>query len=392
MPAVNLPPDWPRPDEAALAHSARLGAVVAGEIEASGGVIPFERFMALALHTPGLGYYSAGARKFGVGGDFVTAPEISPLFGRCLARQLAPVLAITGSELLELGAGSGALAVQILAELEALGIAPGRYRILEPSADLAERQRAALAGHDSGWRVQWLERLPEEPFAGIVLGNEVVDALPVTRFRITVDGAEGEGVGLRDGKLVPAPCPLHPEVAALLGVLAAEYGIELPVGYRSEQVPGLDAWVAGVTAPLARGLVVLIDYGYPRREYYLPERNDGTLLCHYRHRAHHDPLLMPGLQDITASVDFTALAEAGLAAGLEIAGYAPQGAFLLHGGLLDLLDADRAGSAGYLLQVQQVKRLTLPGEMGDRFQVLAMSRNLDRVPAGFRGVDWRDRL
>lgn len=387
--------DLPVPDATARAHSDRLAALIRAEIAAAGGAIPFSQFMERCLYAPGLGYYSAGLQKFGAGGDFVTAPELSPLFGRCLARTCAAVLAASGGDILEFGAGSGRLAADLLAELRALGALPARYCILERSAELRARQQSLLhaALPDLCDRITWLDALPDPGFRGVMLGNEVLDAMAVERFRwngaaagrfyVTADGdAFGQDVRAMD----------DPALAAEIARIATACG--LAAGYESEFNAGLSPWLGSVAERLARGLLLLIDYGYPRSEYYHPQRTAGTLLCHYRQRAHADPLLWPGLQDITAHVDFTAVAEAASAAGLEVCGYTTQAHFLLDCGLDGLLQSalQTSDDIAYLRLAQQAKTLILPGEMGERFQCIGLTRDLDVDVPGFRGQDLRHRL
>jgi SAM-dependent MidA family methyltransferase len=384
----------PPPDAAAKASSERLLARVREELQRCGGALPFDRYMELALYAPGLGYYVAGSHKLGAGGDFITAPEVSPLFGAALARQAAQVLgALRGGDILEIGPGSGRLASDLLAALQRLGSLPGRYLMLETSPELAQRQRAllqrelpALAG-----RVHWLTRLPQR-VRGLVLANEVLDALPVHRFRIR-DGGPRELAVAWDGAAL-VECEREParELAAAVAALAAR-GIALGEGYTSEINLRAGPWVGLLAEALEAGAVLLIDYGYPRREYYRPERSMGTLVCHYRHRAHSDPYRLLGLQDITAFVDFSAVAEAGTAAGLALAGYTGQANFLLGCGLEELLaESDPADLARHLQLVQGVKQLVLPGAMGERFQVLGLSRGLDVPLVGFGLRDLRERL
>jgi len=323
--------DFPEPSAEALALSERLVAVIRTEIAAAGGSIPFSRYMELCLYSPGLGYYSAGSRKFGAAGDFITAPELSSLFGRCLAQSCASVLAeLDGGDILEFGAGSGRLAVDILAELEAAGQLPGRYCILERSAELRARQQETLRTQLPRLleRVEWLDSLPQADFRGVLLANEVLDAMPVERFRW--NGAAVELFHVRCSDAGFDWCTVQDdagETAAAIQRLAAEAG--LAPGFVSEINMTLAPWVAGIAALLERGAVLLSDYGSARHEHYHPQRSAGTLMCHYRHRAHDDPFLWPGLQDITAHVDFTAVAEAGVAAGLEVSGYTTQAHFLL---------------------------------------------------------------
>ena len=325
------------PDDAAAEHSALARAHLMSEINAAGGWLSFERFMDLALYAPGLGYYSGGAQKLGADGDFTTAPEVSRLFGACVAVQCAEILSELriGMLCLEIGAGSGRLAADILARLETEGRLPERYSILEISADLRERQRAYLGQRLPHLlaRVHWLDRPPEQPFDGVILANEVLDALPVARFRwreSAVDESAMSTNGRRDQRR-----GIH------LGGASRECGDDANLprtypasgdrwdeGYTSEYCPRMGAWIEGVTQPLARGAVLWFDYGLPRAQYYLPERRDGTLVCHYRHRMSSDPFAHVGLQDITAWVDFTRVAEASRDAGLELAGFTTQAHFL----------------------------------------------------------------
>jgi SAM-dependent MidA family methyltransferase len=361
-------------------------------VRAAGGWLPFERFMELALYAPGLGYYSAGAVKLGAGGDFVTAPEVSDLFGRGVARQCAEVLrGLGGGAILELGAGTGRMAAALLQELAALDALPERYAILEVSADLAARQRerlgqlpAALAA-----RVQWLERLPEAPLSGVILANEVADALPFRRFRLAAGELHELGVALdADGRLLEAGVPAGPEFAAAVAALQRELPRPLPALYTSEVCPRLAPWVASLAATLARGALLLIDYGLPRAEYYHPQRTQGTLRCHFRHRAHDDPYVNLGLQDITAWVDFTAVAEAAVAADVAVAGFSTQAAFLLALGIEE--DVARAtGGTERARLAGEARRLLMPGEMGEAFKVMALARAYPQPLAGLALQDLR---
>jgi SAM-dependent MidA family methyltransferase len=387
--------DWPVLDPDAAAQSVRLTQRIRAELDAGGGRIPFHRFMELALYAPGLGYYSAGAHKLGPAGDFVTAPEISPLFSRCFARQCAQVLAQIGGDVLELGAGTGVMAADMLRELEALGYLPECYRILELSADLRERQRTTLTERvpSLSERVRWLDGLPDAGFRGVIVGNEVLDAMPVQRFRVTNQGVRPVEVAWERDRFVACEGAADATLAAAVAALETELGRTFPVGYESELNPSLTPWLNTLAEALAAGVVLLIDYGYPRREYYHPQRTTGTLLCHYRHRVHDDPFLLPGLQDITASVDFTAVADAALAAGLTVAGYTSQAYFLFGCGLESLLaESDPDDLPNHLELTRQVKLLTLPGEMGERFKAMALARDLDRPLLGFGFHDQRSRL
>jgi SAM-dependent MidA family methyltransferase len=384
--------------DTALEISASLLELIRAEAKSRGGRLPFDRFMELALYAPGLGYYVAGAEKLGAAGDFVTAPEVSPLFARALAAACAEVLdALGGGDLLELGAGSGALAAELLAALEAAGRLPDRYLILEPSPELAARQRVCLTARLPGLmrRVGWVSTLPTG-MRGLILANEVVDAMPVHRFRIGTDGrplelfVEADESGLSEVADAPVSVGLHAAVAAL----QAEGYARVP-GYCSEVNLRLRPWVAALAEGLGRGLILVIDYGYPRAEYYLPERDMGTLICHARHRAHGDPYRDVGLQDITASVDFTALAEAGAAAGMTLSGYTTQANFLFGCGIDGLLGEAMASApdqAASLSLAAGAKQLLLPTQMGERFQVMALARDLPIALSGFALRDLRHRL
>lgn len=389
--------DLPVPDADESAHSAALVALIRNEIAAR-GPIPFSRYMELCLYAPGLGYYSAGKTKFGAAGDFVTAPELGDLFARCIAGTLAPTLREIGShaDFVELGGGSGRFAVAALRELAAIGAVPHRYRILEPGADLRERQRmhvAASLPHDLAARVEWIDRPPQDAWSGVLFANEVLDALPTTRFTLHGEEVYEEYVTIRDAAFVREDRPADTLVSAAVRHVERYLDAPFANGYRSEILPQLPYWMQAVIGTLDRGVALFVDYGYPRSEFYLPERSDGTLVCHYRHRAHADPLYRPGLQDITAFVDFTAVAEAGTGAGFELIGYAPQGQFLLSSGLPALIEETAAmGEVERMRVIAEAKRLTLPGEMGERFQAIAFARGVAEVPAGLRAFDLSRRL
>jgi SAM-dependent MidA family methyltransferase len=375
----------PEPSAEEAAHSARLADTIRHEIAAT-GPITFARFMERCLYAPGLGYYSAGRLKFGADGDFVTAPELGSIFARCVARSLAPALRDCGSDAawFELGGGSGAFARDCLLALQELDALPRHYWLLEPSADLRERQRDALRAGlpaDLFARCRWLERPPQHAWSGVLFANEVLDALPITRFTMRDGEVFEEHVGANaNGAFVFSDRPSDPLVAGAVRHLQRRLGREFADGYRSEVLPQLPWWLEAIAGEQTRGVALFVDYGYVRREFYLPERRDGTLICHYRHRAHPDPLILPGLQDITASVDFTALAEAGVGAGFEPVAYNFQSEFLVAAGLEELFAAAHAAApdeaARYAL-AQQVKRLTLPGEMGERFQAMLFARGID---------------
>ena len=374
----------PAPGPDARAHSARVEALVRERIRAAGGALGFADYMNLVLYAPGLGYYSAGTRKFGPGGDFVTAPEVSPLFSRVLARQLAEMLAaVGGGDILELGAGSGVMAAEILAALAAADALPGRYRILEVSADLRARQRETIGERVPAQleRVQWLDGLPAEPLRGAIVGNEVVDALPVERFRREAEGVSRAVVTQTPAGLALDWTPAPPALAGAVAALETRLGRRLAPGYVSEVSLGLGGWMGDVAAALGEGFLLLADYGFSESEYYAPERSGGTFRCHYRHRAHEDALLWPGLQDLTAWVDLTALAEAGLAAGLYLVGYTTQAHFLIAAGLeAELAGLESLDERQRLSLSAGVKTLTLPGEMGEAFRFMGFSRAVDRSP------------
>jgi SAM-dependent MidA family methyltransferase len=383
--------DLPEPDADARAHSARVVVAVIDAIAKAGGFLPFDRYMQLVLYAPGLGYYVAGARKFGVAGDFVTAPELTSLFGAALARQLAPVLGATGArEIVEIGAGSGKLATDLLRSLAAGSAAPSRYRIVEVSPDLVERQRATIArfAPEHAHRVEWLQKLPDRVDGAVVM-NEVLDAVPPSIVARAGNEWFEEGVVARDGgTLALARRPLSD--TRLIALATGRF----PAGdYASELNPAAEALVEDLAHRLAGGALLAIDYGFPRAEFYHPQRTGGTLMAHYRHRAHGDPLRFPGLNDLTAHVDFTAIAEAGERAGLTVAGFASQAAFLLSCGLLDRLAAVGApDSSVYLREAAAVQTLTSPAEMGERFKVLALARSDGMAWPGFAMADMTHRL
>lgn len=361
-------------------------------IEDAAGRLPFDRYMEMALYAPGAGYYVNGTRKFGADGDFVTAPEVSALFSRCLANQCAEVLEDLGEgDVLEFGAGSGVMAAEILLQLERLQRLPQRYLILELSPDLQARQGETLAQRAPHLlrRVEWLDSLPAPGWRGVVLGNELLDAMPAHCFRRTDEGFEALYViqeGEAFGSLWGEPSD---DLAKALETLEKRVG-RLAPGYASEINLRLPGWMRGISGFLADGAVLLVDYGYAGREYYHPERACGTLICHFQHRAHDNPLILPGLQDITVNVDFSAVAHAALDAGLELAGYTTQAHFLFNSGLQRLFEAGDPGDmAANLDRVQQVKQLTLPSEMGERFKVIGLQRGLGRPLRGFAAGDLR---
>ncbi len=388
----------PRPDELSQQHSDQLQDKIRAEIEAAGGAISFAHFMEMALYQPGLGYYTAGSRKFGEAGDFVTAPELSPLFSRCLARQCQQILTEVGfGDILEFGAGSGAMAADVLLELERLGCLPGQYFILELSPELKQRQQQTLAQRAPHLLeiVSWLDGLPESGFQGVILANEVVDAMPVHLLLFQQQGVlerhvtfDGRSFIWQDKALASA------ELHQRIGELETELGGEVFCpGYLTEINLAQQGWINSLAALLEKGAALIIDYGFPQHEFYHPDRTSGTLMCHYRHRAHGDPLVLVGLQDITAHVDFTALAQAGQDAGLDVMGYTSQAQFLMATGLTEMLaEADPNNTRRYLEITEQVKKLTLPNEMGELFKVIALGCGLEQALNGFLLQDRRGRL
>ncbi|MBK7662986.1 MAG: SAM-dependent methyltransferase [Sterolibacteriaceae bacterium] len=376
--------ELPLPDPTAAASSMALVRQIRAEIAATGGWMPFARYMELALYAPMLGYYSGGARKFGRAGDFVTAPELTPLFAQTLAPVAETVMAESQPQILEFGAGTGRLAADLLAELARREQPPDQYCILDLSGELRERQYQTLRAQVPKLidRVTWLDRLPTE-FEGLMLGNEVLDAMPVHLMRWSDDEILERGVVAdADGGLGWAD--------RLATGQALEVARRLPVAqpYLSEVALAGSAWVAQCGRMLTRGALLLFDYGFSRAEFYHPQRNTGTLMCHYRHHAHTDPLWLPGLNDITAHVEFTSLAEVAVASGLEMGGYTSQAAFLMECGLLDNVAATGpTDSVNYLRAAAQVQKLLSPTEMGELFKVIGFTRELDAMLPGFARGD-----
>ena len=363
------------------------------------GAISFAGYMEMALYTPGYGYYSAGLQKFGSGGDFVTSPGLGSLFAKCLAKQVEQVAAeLDNYIIIEAGAGTGQLAADLLEALES-DAPPTRYLILERSAHLRQVQKETLQQQVPQWldKVAWLDKPPEEPWQGVFLANEVLDALTIERFCVLNGEVRQLCVGLQDDEFTwqPSGCPepLKERIDQLQNTLSKP----LPEGYRSEINLDLPAWLQSVTHSMHKGVALFIDYGYTREQYYSPDRTDGTLICHYQHRAHGDPFSWPGLTDLSASVDFTALAEAADLCELEVSGYTYQGMFLMGCGLDEVTSHYAELPAAELLgKTNEIRKLTLPGEMGERFQVMALSRGLaESVSENLRGfdfADWRDHL
>ena len=387
---LDLPPSLPEPDAHSASHSERMAAFIRERIRAAGGDISFAEYMHHVLYAPGLGYYAAGTTKFGEAGDFITAPEISSVFGRIVARQCAEVLAqIDGGEILEYGAGSGKLAVDILGCLAELDVLPSVYLILEVSADLRERQEEYLNQHapDLAHLVTWLSA-PPDVIHGVVVANEVLDALPVERFVRRAEGVKQLRVRANLGGFEFTELPAPERLASAVQNIESDVGERLPDGYVSEACIALPDWIAQVSGFLQEGVVLLFDYGVSRREFYARERSDGWLRCHFRHHAHDNPFILPGIQDLTAWVDFTSVAGAAVKAGFEVAGFSTQAQFLLAGGL----DMEMQGFEGLSLEGQlelsrQIKTLTLPGEMGEHFKCMALRKGNSRTPSAFDFAD-----
>lgn len=378
--------ELPDPSDDALRQSAALVAAIRQEIARAGGWIDFARYMELALYAPGLGYYSAGSRKIGAAGDFTTAPELSRSFARAIGLTLDAELAtVAANDVLELGAGSGALAANLLDTFAQLG-RNVRYSILEPSADLRQRQQHALERFAD--RVQWLDRLPQAPFSGVVVANEVLDALPVARFAMRAGAPQAFGVAVQNDGFAWQSAPARTELVEAVRKIERALDAPLPDGYRSEVCLTLPAWLRALGASVARGTLLFVDYGLVRTDYYHEQRADGTLVCHYRHRAHGNPFVYPGLQDITAWVDFSACAEAAVAAGFAVAGFTTQGQYLLN--VLAALPPELAVDLASPQEQSALKTLILPGEMGERFKVMLLRKHSDG-PA-LPGKDFRYRL
>jgi SAM-dependent MidA family methyltransferase len=392
MPSPAFVTKLPLPEPDALIHCQNVRAHIQTEIAQAGGWISFARYMELALYAPGLGYYAGGAAKFGAAGDFITAPEMTPLFGRTLARSALAVLEQTGGDILELGAGSGRLALDLLRELEAHQALPVQYRILELSPDLQARQRQLFEAEAPHLleRLVWLDRLPER-FTGLILANEVLDAMPVHLVR-WLDGALFErGVVVQEDEFAWLDKPLSKSMNAS-PLWQAASAIEPGPDYLSEINLAAPAWIHSLASSLERGAILCLDYGFPRAEFFHPQRDTGTLRVHYRHFSLDDPFYLPGLCDLTAHVDFSAVAQAGTEAGLELLGYTSQANYLLNAGLLDLMTKMDPTTSDYLRAASVVQKLLQPSEMGELFKAIAFGRGLDGGLPGFERGDRRGAL
>ncbi len=381
------PGTLPLPTADALACSAALCSRIVAEIDAAGGWIGFDRFMDLVLYTPGMGYYAGGAHKFGAAGDFMTAPELSDAFAQALGAQVAQLLALGAPQIIEVGAGSGQLAADLLLELDRRDRLPERYCILELSGELRARQQATLSTRVPQFlpRLCWLECLPED-FDGLVLANEVLDAMPVHLAVWNGEDIAERGVAMDNGQFTWRDRPAGGRLRERAQALAAACAIA--PGYLSEISLLAPAWIAQWAAILRRGALLLIDYGFPRHEYYHPQRDAGTLMCHYRQHAHAEPFFLPGLQDMTAHVDFTAIVEAGCEAGLELLGYSTQASFLFNCGLTEILARTPASEPlRYLPLASAVQKLISPAEMGELFKVIALGKGISEPLLGFANGD-----
>lgn len=383
-------PSLPVADEASAEHSLRVAAHIRDRIHLAGGQISFAEFMHEALYAPALGYYSAGSTKFGAHGDFITAPEVSSVFGNVVARQCAEVLAAVGDgAVLEFGAGSGKLAADILRTLDRLNALPTTYNILEVSADLRERQASCLQREvpQLAEIVVWLADMPTE-HRGVIIANEVLDALPVERFVRRSDGIFQLCVRLQNDEFVQAERPAPELLEAAVVAIETELGSPFADGFISEVSLAASAWIADVGNCLQQGVALLFDYGVSRREYYAAERSDGWLRCHFRHHAHNNPYIHIGIQDLTAWVDFSALASAAVSSGLEILGYQTQAQFLMGGGLeLEMQNFAELSLQQQLELSAQIKTLTFPGDMGENFKCIALGRGTVPTPSAFQIAD-----
>ena len=386
----DLPPSLPEPDADSAAHSARAAQYIREHIEDSGGSISFAEYMHHALYAPGLGYYTAGSTKFGADGDFITAPEVSSVFGRVLARQCAEVLeGVDDGSILEYGAGSGKLAVDMLVALRDLDAIPTAYLILEVSPDLQERQQQYVQDEipELAELVSWIDAVPDT-LRGVIVANEVLDSMPVERFVRRDSGVMQVQVADGNGSFGFAEAPAPEHLVRAVTRIESDLGDQLPDGFMSEICMATGPWIGGMAAALGEGVAFLFDYGVSRREFYAPERSAGWLRCHFRHHAHDDPLILPGVQDLTAWVDFTNVANVAVAQGMDVVGYTPQAQFLMSGGLED----EMRGFDDLSLEEQvelsgQVKTLTLPGEMGERFKCLALRKGSIPAPSAFKLAD-----
>ncbi|HVY53525.1 MAG TPA: SAM-dependent methyltransferase, partial [Gammaproteobacteria bacterium] len=387
-----MPIHFPPLTQDMQAHCEAVKDHIRMEIQKAGGLISFARFMELSLYAPGLGYYSAGCHKLGKSGDFITAPEISPLFGKCVAHQFADILqALPNGDILELGAGSGVFAKDVITELAQLKNLPSHYFILETSAELRRRQQELLKAECPYYfsKIVWLDRLPQA-FHGIIFANEVLDALPTHCFQIQDKKVLERCVAIKDNDFTwTAKEPLTVELAHKAESIAKEFN--LLDGYHSEINLLIPHWIASLANTLNQGVIIFFDYGYSRKEFYHHDRSNGTLRCYFQHRCHDDPFIFCGLQDITASVDFTSLVEDALDARLQLSGYTTQSAFLLATGIAQFAEAPPFSMQHYQ-QNQAMKLLMLPSEMGTAVKAVAFTKQWDNPLRGFSLFDKRHEL
>lgn len=390
--------ELPDPSPPERLHSEALQAIIREEIQKSGGRIDFSRYMELCLYTPQLGYYLSRPRIFGEGGDFITSPELSPYFSFCIARQCAQIFEqLSHPRILEFGGGSGVLAADMLRYLDRINSLPEEYLILDISPALRDKQRTTIEAKTPHLleRVRWLEQMPDKDFEGVVVANEVLDAMPVHRVRFNENGQHEElFVGMDGTQFVwVAGEPGTRALGETLDSIFKELGASMCFPYETEINLAANDWIHEIGGMIRKGVAILIDYGYPRREFFLPERHEGTLMCHYKHRAHAHPLILQGIQDITSHVDFTTVAEQGLDAGFTLAGFASQAIFLAGCGLEQLLqDVDTTDAKAFLTEIQPIKRLVMPQEMGELFKVIALSKDVGIPLIGFSLQDQRYRL
>ena len=386
--------DLPAPGDLAQRHSEKLITLIKSEIDKNNGAISFSRYMELALYAPGLGYYAAGSTKLGEEGDFITAPEITPLFSQALANAILPALN-KDDIILEVGAGRGRMAADILVYLKQQNKLPKEYWILELSADLRERQKKTIEENVPEFigNIKWLDELPEK-FSGVVLANELLDAMPVQLFQKTENDINDVNVTwLNDKFEFQLTSSFDARLISRVKDIEAELNREFNAGYISEINFAAEDWIKSIAERLQQGIIVLLDYGFPRHEYYHEQRNQGTLMCHYRHRTHPDAFVYPGLQDITAHVDFTSMADAALEANLQVIGYTNQVSFLMGAGLLKLADLENEANTKQQMETaSQIKKLTLPHEMGELFKVIGFSKNCDVSLPAFEFRDLREYL
>lgn len=389
-------PELPVPEIDAVKHSQKVCKTIKQELSEQEGKISFRRFMEIALYEPGLGYYSSGTFKIGEHGDFITAPEISTVYSNCIARQCQQILnELDKGHILELGPGTGRMACDILRELEKQESLPEKYLLLETSADLRERQQKYINQHIPHLEkiIYWLEELPANAFNGIILANEVIDAIPVHRFVFSGNILKELKVGFENNRFVWVESPFNEETFHLVHRELEPFFDTWPQGYSSEINIDLPSFINSFSDCIRQGVIIIADYGYPRQDYYHPQRINGTLLCHYRHRAHNDPFFYPGLQDITTSVNFTSLAEAAVNAGLDVCGYTTQAHFLMSCGLEEVIKQMEDGNlSDKAMLSSQIRQLTMPGEMGERFKFIALSKNMNMPLLGFQFVDLRAKL